>query len=361
MDRAEMQDLILDDRARGIFRVNRRVFTDPEILEQERREVFDRSWLYAGHESEIANPGDFVTRRVGGRPVILVRDADGTARAFLNTCPHGGNIVCRERTGSTRLFCCFYHAWAFDLGGHLAAVPGDDAYTPAFDREALGLQPVPRLECYRGMMFVSFDPAIESLPSYLGDAREYLDLMLEFGGEDTEIVHGSQAYSMKANWKLLVENSMDGYHAMPTHQRFFNQYLADIGHGYGELGRPQPHPGHRSRPRQRPCGHRKPRAGVGDHRHSEGGARPDPRAAHRAGHARAGASDRRLQPEPLHLPQSDPDLLVAHDPHLVSAGARLHRDRRLGQPAAGRVAGIAAAALRELHLVPRARRVRHTG
>ena len=229
MDTAEPQDLIVDDRLRGVFRVNRRVFTDPEILEAERREVFDRSWLYAGHESEIADPGDFVTRKVGGRPLILVRDSDGTAHAFLNTCPHRGNIVCRERTGSTRLFRCFYHAWAFDLGGRLAAVPGDDAYTPAFDRAALGLKPVPRLEIYRGMMFVSFDPGIEGLVAYLGNAREYLDLMLEFGGEEVEIVHGSQAYSMKANWKLLVENSMDGYHAIPTHQRFFNQYLADIG------------------------------------------------------------------------------------------------------------------------------------
>src|SRR6516162_1450435 len=217
MDMAETQDLIVDDRVRGVFRVNRRVFADPEILELERREVFDRSWLYAGHESEIATPGDFVTRRVGGRPLILVRDGDGTARAFLNTCPHRGNIVCREPAGSTRLFRCFYHAWAFDLGGRLAAVPSDDAYTPAFDREALGLKPVPRFENYRGMMFVSFAPEIEDLVVYLGNAREYLDLMLEFGGEEVEIVPGSQAYSMKANWKLLVENSMDGYHAIrPT-------------------------------------------------------------------------------------------------------------------------------------------------
>src|ERR1700751_5961821 len=180
MDTTEMQDLIVDDRARGTFRVNRRVFTDPEILEQERREVFDRSWLYAGHESEIASPGDFVARTVAGRPVILVRDGEGMARAFLNTCPHRGNIVCRERAGSTRLFRCFYHAWAFDLGGHLAAVPGDDSYSPAFDREALGLKPVPRLESYRGMMFVSFDRGIEGLVAYLGNAREYLALMLEF-------------------------------------------------------------------------------------------------------------------------------------------------------------------------------------
>jgi len=229
MDRVDMHDLIVDDRVRGIFRVNRRVFTDPEILEEERREVFDRSWLYAGHESEIGDPGDYVTRRVGGRPLILVRDDAGAPHAFLNTCPHRGNTVCRERAGSTRLLRCFYHAWAFDLTGRLAGVPDDDAYTPAFDRDALGLKPVPRLESYRGMMFVSYDPEIESLVGYLGNARDYLDLMLDFGGDEVEIVPGSQAYSMKANWKLLVENSMDGYHALPTHQRYFSQYLADIG------------------------------------------------------------------------------------------------------------------------------------
>ena len=158
-----------------------------------------------------------------------MRDDAGIVHAFLNTCPHRGNTVCRERVGSTRLLRCFYHAWAFDLGGRLVGVPGDESYTPAFDRDQLSLKPAPRLESYRGMLFVSFDPAIENLVSYLGNAREYLDLMLEFGGEDVEIVHGSQAYSMKANWKLLVENSMDGYHAIPTHQRFVNQYLADIG------------------------------------------------------------------------------------------------------------------------------------
>jgi phenylpropionate dioxygenase-like ring-hydroxylating dioxygenase large terminal subunit len=79
------------------------------------------------------------------------------------------------------------------------------------------------------MIFVSYDPDIVNLESYLGDAREYLDYMIDFGGEEVEIVQGAQAYSMKANWKLLVENSMDGYHALSTHQRYFRQYLPDIG------------------------------------------------------------------------------------------------------------------------------------
>lgn len=222
-------DLIIDDRINGVFRVNRRAFTEPAVLEVERREVFDRSWLYAGHASEIAEPGDFLTRRVGGRPIILVRDAAGVPRALLNTCPHRGNIVCRERAGSTRRFLCFYHAWAFDLAGGLIGVPDEGSYTPAFGRSELGLKPVPRFENYKGMLFVNFDPEAEDLVTFLGNAREYLDYMLDFGGEDVEIVQGSQAYSMKANWKLLIENSIDGYHALSTHQRYFMQYLSDIG------------------------------------------------------------------------------------------------------------------------------------
>jgi p-cumate 2,3-dioxygenase subunit alpha len=239
MDELQRQELILDDRENGIFRVNRRAFTDPAIFEIERREVFDRSWLYAGHVSEIAKPGDFITRRVGGRPLILVRDRAGAPHALLNSCPHRGNIVCRERAGSgAQNFVCFYHAWNFDLDGSLAGVPDEASYTPAFDRGAMGLKPVPRFENYKGMLFVNYDHDAEDLVSYLGNAREYLDYMLDFGGEDVEIVPGSQAYSMKANWKLLVENSMDGYHALPTHQRFFNQYLTDIGMDAGSWSGP---------------------------------------------------------------------------------------------------------------------------
>src|SRR5258708_18199417 len=125
MDAAQAQDLIVDDRARGVVRVNRRAYTDPAILEYERREVFDRSWLYAGHESEIAKPGEFATRNVGGRPIIPVRDGAGTPRAFLNTCPHRGNIVCRERAGSAKLLPCFYHALAFAFSGRLAGGPDE--------------------------------------------------------------------------------------------------------------------------------------------------------------------------------------------------------------------------------------------
>lgn len=229
MQAVEPKDFIVDDRENGLFRVNRRVFTDAEILENERREIFDRTWLYAGHVTEVPKPGTFLTRRVGGRPVIITCDAADKPHVFLNSCPHRGNMVCLEKSGSARALTCFYHAWSFDLSGKLLGVPDPEAYTPAFKRDEMGLRSVPRMENYRGMIFISYDAEIESLESYLGNAKEYLDYMIDFGGEEVEIVQGAQAYSMKANWKLLLENSMDGYHALSTHHRYFRQYLPDIG------------------------------------------------------------------------------------------------------------------------------------
>lgn len=229
MEHPDIDRLIDDNRERGTFLVHRSAFTDPAILERERNDIFDRCWLYAGHESELRNPGDYITRKVGGRPLLLTCDPNGERRAFLNSCTHRGNAVCRERSGNARVFTCFYHAWSFNLEGSLVGLPGDDAYTPAFDKKKMGLKPVPRFESYRGMMFISFDPDIVDLQTYLGEAREYIDAMLDFGGDDVEIARGAQSYSMRANWKLLVENSIDGYHAMSTHQRYFRQYLPDIG------------------------------------------------------------------------------------------------------------------------------------
>jgi p-cumate 2,3-dioxygenase alpha subunit len=213
--------LIIDDRESGIFRIHRSVFTDNDILELERERVFDHSWLFAGHASEVPNPGDFITRSVGGRPIIMVHGDDGEVRVFMNTCRHRGNIVCRDPHGKgAEVLRCFYHGWVYNTRGDLVGVPGMDGYSDAFDRDALGLEPAPRVENYRGCVFISYWPEIEGLVEYLADAKEVLDNTLDHG--DVEFVGGQQLYSMRANWKLLVENSMDGYHAAFTHERYFD-------------------------------------------------------------------------------------------------------------------------------------------
>ena len=104
MGNVALEHLVIDNTREGLFRVNRRAFTDPAILALEHGRVFERSWIYAGHESEIPQPGDFRARKVAGRPVILARGADGKVRVLLNTCTHRGALVCRQPAGNTKSF-----------------------------------------------------------------------------------------------------------------------------------------------------------------------------------------------------------------------------------------------------------------
>src|SRR5919106_3248913 len=223
-----LENLLIDNVEDGLFRVNRRAFTEPQILAWEKRRVFEQSWIYAGHASEIPHAGDFCARQVAGRPVILVRGHDGEIRILLNTCTHRGALVCRQPSGNTRSFQCSYHAWTCSNQGDLIGVPGEDAYSAAFDRRELALASPPRVESYRGFIFISFNPTIDGLVEYLAGAKEYLDLVCDQSAAGMEIVGGTQLYSMRANWKLLVENSMDGYHAPITHQRYF-EFLVEMG------------------------------------------------------------------------------------------------------------------------------------
>ncbi|MHC0054669.1 aromatic ring-hydroxylating oxygenase subunit alpha [Actibacterium sp. D379-3] len=221
--------VVIDDLANATFKVNRQAFTDPAIWELERQRVFDQCWLYVGHESELTEAGSFLTRKVGGRPVIFVRDGEGEVRVFFDSCPHRGNSVCRGSRGQADRFTCFYHGWAFNTKGELAVVPDPVGYGPGLDRSKLGLGRPPRLEHYRGLYFLSMKPDIVDLRTYLGGAIPYIDSMLDIAVADPVIAAGEQAYNIKANWKLLLENSADIYHGHFTHMRFFTEFLTDVG------------------------------------------------------------------------------------------------------------------------------------
>lgn len=238
MNDVTAENLIRDDQTAGLFRVNRRAFTDAEYLDLERRRIFETCWIYAGHESEVPKAGDFRSRRVAGRPVILVRGDDGVVRALLNTCTHRGALVCREKRGNARTFQCPYHAWTYNPRGELIGVPGDDSYSPAFDRGELGLGHTPRIDSYRGFIFISFNPSVEELNDYLAGAKEYLDLVCDQSEVGMKIIDGLQAYSIRANWKLLAENSIDGYHAAMTHRRYLD-FLGETGIDFRDGSRKQ--------------------------------------------------------------------------------------------------------------------------
>jgi len=160
--------LVHVDRDAGVFRVARRSFLDDAVFEAERSQIFDRCWLYVGHSSELAKKGAFVTRPVGGRNLIFNRDGAGSVRAFLNSCPHRGSTVCRDRAGLAKNFTCSYHGWVFGADGKMRDIPGKEAYVEGFGSDGCAdLVAVPRLEQYRDFWFVCFDAGTVPLVEYL--------------------------------------------------------------------------------------------------------------------------------------------------------------------------------------------------
>jgi p-cumate 2,3-dioxygenase alpha subunit len=237
------------DEAKQSFRVARRAYASPEIHKAEIARIFDKCWLYLGHESELKKAGDFVTRSVGGRSLLFTRDTKNVFHALLNSCPHRGASVCRERSGNARSFQCFYHGWVFGLDGKIRDLPGKESYPPdQMERSTSNLTAAPRMEQYRGFYFVNFDRNAVSLVEYLASAREYLDLVADQSDMGMEVVGGTQEYSIRANYKLLAENSYDGYHASTNHATYL-EYLKgttgglvpiklegvgrDLGNGHG--------------------------------------------------------------------------------------------------------------------------------
>ena len=212
-----------------VFRLNRRTLADPVILEREQIQIFDRSWIYCGHESEIIEPGDYQTRTVCGRPIIFCRDSNGGVRVFLNACRHRAAMVCREPCGNTKRYNCFYHGWSYNQNGKLVGVPGEESYPPGFDKSNFSLAEPPHVESYRGFWFISFKPDISNLEEYLAEATEYINLVVDQSPSgNMQVIKGTQEYDIRANWKLLVENSFDDYHLLTTHKTWLD-YMRDSG------------------------------------------------------------------------------------------------------------------------------------
>jgi p-cumate 2,3-dioxygenase alpha subunit len=234
-----VSEFVVNDPKNLDFRVSRAAMVDAAVLESEMRRIFDVCWIYAGHESEVTAPGDFVTRMLCGRPILMCRDSAAKIRVFLNVCRHRGAMVCRERAGNAKGYTCFYHGWSYDRDGKLDGVPGESSYPVTFNRGELGLAEVPRVESYRGFVFVSFNPRAMALAEYLAGAKEYLDLVIDQSPTgEMELIRGTQEYTIRANWKLLVENSFDDYHLMSTHKTWLD-YMKKSG-----VAIPKPPKGH---------------------------------------------------------------------------------------------------------------------
>jgi p-cumate 2,3-dioxygenase alpha subunit len=221
--------MVLEDWDALTFRVNREAYRSDHLFRREQEVIWGQTWLYLGHETEIPNPNDFKVRTLAGKPLIFVRDGDGEIHAFLNSCPHRGTVLCRETQGNSKNFACFYHAWTFRSDGEVSSIPGQDAYNNDEDfRKSMALRALPRLELHEGFVFVAFTPDVPPLLEHLGAAADYMTMIEQqhVGGMTT--LPGVQLYSVRGNWKLAVENAMDGYHFSPTHNTFVG-YLRESG------------------------------------------------------------------------------------------------------------------------------------
>jgi p-cumate 2,3-dioxygenase alpha subunit len=225
-----LDDAVRIEPAAGRFSIARSNYTDPAIFQAEMAQIFSKCWLYVGHISELAAPDQFITRNVGRRSVIFLRDRDGKIRCFLNVCPHRGAQVCRLREGKARNFSCIYHGWTFENTGRAVGVTELETYPKDFNSGGRNdLVPVPRFEEYRGFWFLNFDRHAVSLGDYLGKACDYIDVIVDQAQEGMHIVGGIQEYSARANWKLLAENSTDIGHVETLHATYLDLVNTNSG------------------------------------------------------------------------------------------------------------------------------------
>ncbi|MBL4620834.1 MAG: Rieske 2Fe-2S domain-containing protein [Immundisolibacteraceae bacterium] len=198
---------------------SRLIFTDQSILDIEQEKVFTKAWLYVGHDTEIPNVGDYVTRQMALDPVILVRAEDGKPQVLLNSCSHRGTQVCGTDVGNTKGFVCPYHGWVFGLDGGLKATADDmDLYEGKVDFKTLDLTKAAQVGSYAGLIFATWNEEADSLEDYLGDARWYLDLFHNRTPEGMEVLGPPQRWVVNTNWKLGAMNfAADGPHAVQVH------------------------------------------------------------------------------------------------------------------------------------------------
>jgi choline monooxygenase len=198
-----------------------RFYTDPAILDVEKARIFRRTWQLVGTldhacgevngvKRTIADPESFFTAEVASEPIVVVRDKDGTLRAFSNVCRHRAGPIA-SGSGCKSVLRCGYHGWTYTLDGRLIGTPEVEG-VEFFDRSTMGMVPL-RLETWEQFIFVNFDGNAEPLSDYLGDipeqARGFQFAGLQFAER--------RDYVINCNWKVYVDNYLEGYHIPIAH------------------------------------------------------------------------------------------------------------------------------------------------
>ncbi|MFT6329418.1 MAG: phenylpropionate dioxygenase-like ring-hydroxylating dioxygenase large terminal subunit [Bermanella sp.] len=237
-------DLVLDDR------VHKSLYSDKNIFEEELEKIFNNTWVWLAHESELPDAGSYKTATIGRQPVIVVRDRKKKIHVMLNRCRHRGATVCEGKSGKTKAFTCPYHGWGYGLDGSLRAVPKPEEYENILDKAEFGLIKV-RTESYKGMIFATLKKDLEPLDDFLGGAKKWIDLFVKQGGGYPLKALGDQRFRFPGNWKIQLENTTDSYHFPIVHKSFIasvdeqaaevfdfldgDGFVEDLGHGHSVM------------------------------------------------------------------------------------------------------------------------------
>lgn len=193
-------------------------FTDPAVYEHELDRVFGRSWVHVADLTDLEQPGDFVTADVGRSPVVVVRGHDGALRGFFNVCSHRAATVADGKGNCGRRLVCPYHAWSYSTDGRLLSVPDKQEFTASL--EGLDLRPV-RVATMGPMVFACTDESTPDFDAWTGSqGRDWERTRPERYHLSCEL-----EYEVAANWKLYVENGLEGYHVQYVHD-FLNDLVA---------------------------------------------------------------------------------------------------------------------------------------
>jgi choline monooxygenase len=214
-----------------------RAYTSPEVYESEMREVFLKSWNFACHVSDVAEPGKFWTTSIAGEPVVVLRDVDGGLRALSNVCRHRAARILTGEGSCPKVLRCPYHGWTYRQDGQLAAVPEARGFTN-LDRDSVRL-PQFRVGEMCGLVFVCMSEETEPLDSYFGDLPEKLNRL-----RLPELQAGPRHPSaFDHNWKVIADNYLEGYHIPVGHPGLlrlldYKRYIATVGKNHAWIDGP---------------------------------------------------------------------------------------------------------------------------
>ena len=206
-------DLVHEDR------VHKSLYSNAAIFEEEMDKVFNNTWVWVAHESEIPEKGSYKTATIGRQPIIISRDRKQNIHVLQNRCRHRGATVCEGKYGKTRAFTCPYHGWGYALDGGLRALPKPEEYDGILDKSEFGLEKI-RHESYNGMIFATLKEDMEPLDDFLAGAKKWIDLFMKQSGGFPMKVLGDHRFRFPGNWKIQLENTTDAYHFPIVHKSF---------------------------------------------------------------------------------------------------------------------------------------------